>query len=116
LIAPFAGQLGSKAGSWLGQKGGEWLAGRLEFESLSGEEMEFEMAKQFVRVAGDATKSAVAAAPGNPADIARSAITQAVQKIAPGLLQGSAGAGPMGAGRMSGRWVRRGAKIIVLGA
>ncbi len=115
-IAPFASQVGARAGSWLGQKGGQWLAGKLEFESLSQEEAEFEVAKQFVRVAGDATKTALAAGAGNPVDVARNAITYAVQKNAPGLLQPGAGAAlPSATGRMSGRWVRRGAKIIVMG-
>jgi hypothetical protein len=117
VIAPFASSAGAKAGSWLGQKGGEWLAGRLELEALSGEEVEYEMAKQFVRVAGDATRAAVTSPPGHPVEIARSAVTQAVQRNAPGLLQSGNGVSSAGvAGRTSGRWVRRGAKIVVLGA
>ena len=109
-IAPNAANLGRQGGAWLGGKGGEWLAGKLELEGLSHEEMEVEIAKQFVRVAADATRNAAAALSGaDPAAVAQSAVSQAVQQVAPGLLR----SGPRAT---SGRWVRRGRTIILYGA
>jgi hypothetical protein len=109
-IAPFASTLGSRAGSSLGQAAGGWLAGKLEMESMSQEEAEFEVAKQFVRVAGEAVKNASAAPTGAPpAAVARGAVTAALQKVAPAVLDS-----PHGAAN-SGRWIRRGRTIVLLG-
>lgn len=98
------GKLASAAGSMFG----------LELEGLSQEDREFEVAKQFVRMAADATRTAVAAPPAaNPAAVARAAVVQAAQKFAPGLVaatpDGRAG------GATSGRWVRRGRRIVIYG-
>jgi hypothetical protein len=72
-----------------------------------------EGAKSFARLAGDAVKGAVTAAPSAPAAaVAQAAVTAAAHKHAPGLLRGAAGAGS-GAGR-AGRWVRRGRNIIIV--
>jgi hypothetical protein len=106
LAAPGAGGLGAladQAGSMFG----------LETEGLSHEDREFEVAKQFVRLAADATKSAVSApGAGQPTDVARAAVTQAAQKFAPGLL--SPAARRQGGGQ-GGRWVRKGRKIVIYG-
>lgn len=108
-ISPGAGgqfgeQIAQQAGSMFG----------LELEGLSHEDREFEVAKQFVRLAGDATKTAVSApASSNPAQVAQAAVTQAAQRFAPGVL-GQPGARP-GTGATSGRWVRRNGKIILFG-
>ena len=105
------GQLASAAGSLFG----------LELEGLSHEDRDFEVAKQFVRLAADAAQAAAHAGPGgNPAAIAQQAVASAAQKFAPGLLEpphagGSPATGPVGAGAMQGRWVRKGNKIIVYG-
>jgi hypothetical protein len=50
------GKLASAAGSMFG----------LELEGLSQDDREFEVAKQYVRLAGDATKIALSAPPGQP--------------------------------------------------
>jgi hypothetical protein len=107
-IAPGAGgqigsQIASAAGSALG----------LELEGLSTEDREFEVAKQFVRFAADATKNAVSAATPNVAAAAQRGVMQAAEKFAPGLVGG--GARPSGSAATSGRWIRRGAKIVLLG-
>ncbi|MGE5047332.1 MAG: hypothetical protein ACM3PC_02090 [Deltaproteobacteria bacterium] len=100
------GQLASAAGSLFG----------LELEGLSNEEGEFEIAKQFVRLATDTAKTAIQAPEGDPAAVARSAIAQAAQKFAPGLVPHLGNGGIHGAaGGAGGRWVRRGGKIALYG-
>jgi hypothetical protein len=96
------GNLASKAGSLFG----------LELEGLSNEDQQFEVAKQFVRLAADASKSAVSAPASQPAvQAVKEGLTQAAQKFAPGMLQGASHA----SGAQSGRWVRRGNKIVIYG-
>ena len=63
-----------------------------------------------VRFAGDTVKNAVAQPQANPVAAAGAGAQQAAQVHAPGLL----GSGSPG-GASSGRWVRRGGKIIVMG-
>jgi len=98
------GKLASAAGSMFG----------LELEGLSQEDREFEVAKQFVRLAGDATRTALNAPPSvNPVAIAQNAVAQAAQKFAPGLASGPNGL--LAGGGASGRWVRRGRRIVLYG-
>jgi len=93
------GQLGSMAGSALG----------LETEGLSAEDREFEVARQFVRMAGDAVKTALDAPPNaDPNAVAHAAMTS--------VTQGAPGAPGANAPRSrSGRWIRRGGKIVLFG-
>lgn len=119
LVAPgiggaIGGRLASAAGSALG----------LELEGLSQEDREFEVAKQFVRLAADATRTATAAPlSANAVEVARQAFAQAAQRFAPGLAsEFDAAAGPYYAGGAaspyagaSGRWVRRGRRIVLYG-
>ena len=88
------------------------------------EEREWEAAATFVWLAGDTVKNAAAAPPGaNPHAVAQAALSQAAQVHAPGLVgppPGSAMNGSMGAGGAnghgrSGRWIRRGGKIVLFG-
>jgi Xaa-Pro aminopeptidase len=90
----------------------------LELEGLSQEDREFEVAKQFVRLAGDATAQAVQAAQQgkNVQQAVKEAVTQAAQKFAPGLLQGGGNGAPAHGARSHGRWIRQGGKIVILGA
>jgi hypothetical protein len=109
-IAPVASAIGPGVGSSLGQAAGGWLADRLEFESMNEEEAEFEVAKQFVRVAGEAVKNASKAPAGaGPAEVARGAVSTAMQKVAPGVLASA------GKGTPSGKWIRRGRTIVLYG-
>lgn len=102
---PIGGKLASAAGSLFG----------LELEGLTGEDREFEVAKQFVRLAADAAKNTVGVKDvTNPAGVAQSAISQAAAKFAPGLVH-EPGAGAHHARGRTGRWVRRGHKIILFG-
>lgn len=131
LLPGSGGALGGKLGSAAGQMLG------LELEGLSHEDQEFEVARQVVRLAGAAANNAVQAAPSTPPQqVAQTALTSAAQQFAPGLLAGAAtqaGSSATGAqaGRRpqtnngkarrcqhaaTGRWVRRGKAIIILGA
>jgi hypothetical protein len=110
LVVPgVGGAVGGKLASMAGKAFG------LELEGLSQEDREWEVAKQFVRLAADATKSAASAPPNvGVSDAARQAVAQAVSKYAPGLMSnGAARAATMGG--QSGRWIRRGAKIVLYG-
>jgi len=108
---PVGGALGGQLATMAGQAFG------LELEGLSPEDQEFEVARRFVRLAGTATGNAtMAPAAANPAATARAAMVAAARKHAPGLVRGvpSTAIGIGGGGR-SGRWIRRGRRILLLG-
>jgi hypothetical protein len=111
------GPLGAKIGSGLASLAGSALG--LEAE-MSQEDREFEGAKNFVKMAADAVKSAVTAAPGvNPVEVAKAAVKAAVDKHAPGLLGGAAARGLVAGGPAkkfgrTGRWVRQGRNVIIV--
>jgi hypothetical protein len=113
----FGGPLGAKIGSGLASAAGNALG--LEAESLTQEDREFEGAKQFVRFAANTVKNAASAPSGaSPAAVAQSAATAAARQLLPGLVGQGAGAAGMAsaAGRgQSGRWLRRGTKIVLYG-
>jgi len=110
--------IGTKIGGALGSAASNLF--ELELEGLSPEDQEFEVARRFVQLAGQAAKNAALAAPtANPQAAARMALVAAARKFAPGLVRetaptAAATAAVGGAGR-SGRWVRRGRKIVLLG-
>jgi hypothetical protein len=112
IVPGLGGMLGDKLASQAGSLFG------LELEGLSQEDQQFEVAKQYVRLASDAIKSAVSAPPSAPTEAVRTGLVQAAQKFAPGLIAGAGAAVttamPNGRG-MSGRWVRRGRKIVLYG-
>lgn len=105
---PVGGAIGSRAASAAGRALG------LELEGLSPEDQEFEVARRVVRFTAGATNAAVAdEARGTPPDRAlRQGVAAAARRHAPGLLQGSR---PSGGRVSSGRWVRRGNRIILSG-
>jgi hypothetical protein len=115
LGTAFGGPAGGMLGSKLASMGAGALG--LEVEGLSEEDASFEVAKQLVRLGGAAAQRAAVAPPtANPLVTARAAYLAAARRYAPGLV-GGAGAGygtPTTAGR-TGRWIRRGNKIIVIG-
>ena len=91
----------------------------LELEGLSQEDQEFEVARQFVRFAGEAAKNTAAASQSAPpATAANKGTVAAAKKHAPGLLRPSDGNGTNGrrSAMRSGRWIRRGNTIILFGA
>jgi hypothetical protein len=109
--------VGTAVGSAVG--GALSRAFEMEFEGIEPEEEELEMARRFVRLAAGAAEQAAAApAPANPTATAVAAVKAAARNVA-----GRAGrsAAPMAGGAatregVSGRWVRQGRKIIILGA
>jgi uncharacterized protein (DUF697 family) len=113
------GPVGTAIGSGLASAAGKALG--LELESLNQEDREFEGAKQFVRLAGEAVKNAQTASPAaDPRAVGQHAVARAAQALAPALLRGASGAlvqptsGAVGHGQ-SGRWIRRGSRIVLLG-
>jgi uncharacterized protein (DUF697 family) len=117
LGGAIGGPLGAKIGSGLASAAGSALG--LEGESLEQEDREFEGAKQFVRLGADTVKQAAATPPGaDPRAAAQNAAIAAASKHAPGLLGGAArsmpGVMPGFRGR-TGRWMRRGSKIVLFG-
>lgn len=104
------GYVGGSTGARLGAQAAS-AAGRifgLELEGLSPEDREFEIAKSFVRFAGETVRTAVTARGAAPPQaVARSAAAEAASRFAPGLLRQ---APPV----LTGRWVRRGRNIVVV--
>jgi len=109
-------------GTALGSRLGSMASNLFELEGLDHEQAEFETARGVVRLAAAAAQNAALAPPDAPPQaVAHEAMADAAQRYAPGLLPMLAGAagmpGPAHApsGEQSGRWVRRGRKIILLG-
>lgn len=107
----FGGDSGAKWGQRIGAGAAQLLG--VETEGLSHEDESFELAKQYVRFAADAVKNAATATGGDPASIVKAATNQAAQKYAPGLVKGPQSTRT--AGSQSGRWVRKGNRIILFG-
>ncbi len=117
LAGPLGGALAGQLTSLASDKFG------LELEGMSPEDQEFEVARRFVRFAG--------AAAGNtarqPGVNARNATVQAARRFAPGFLRGNRGAanparsdqyasfGASYGNARTGKWIRRGRKILLLG-
>lgn len=132
------GYFGGPVGASLGGNIAGTLAGSLEMER-ERDEMEWESAKTFVRLAADAAKTAALMPPGEtPEDTARAAVIDSAQKNAPALLVPAQPwlpplpqMGPVsptaplppsavhcpvcGSGRHGGRWMRRGNQIVLFG-
>jgi hypothetical protein len=124
--------IGSSIGGYLGGSTGAQLGGQaaaaagkmfgLELEGLSAEDREFEVARRYVSFAGEAVKN-LALAPSSPdlRTAANTAAALAAQTHAPGLLQPrpQTGAEPPASSGLpmghSGRWMRRGNKIVLYG-
>jgi hypothetical protein len=125
--------VGSAVGGWVSPNGGAAVGRRLasgagqllglELEGLSPQDQEFEAARQFVRFAGTAANNAMRLPANVPARIAaQNAARAAAQQYAPGLLRLLGGGVPQftgGAahprGQSSGRWVRRGNAVVLIG-
>lgn len=118
--------VGRAVGQWVSPGSGGDVGARLasqagrifglELEGLSGEDREFEVAKQFVRFAGAAAKQACLAPPSAPPQqVARVAAAKAARVHAPGLLPRLAALGPKApiTTAQSGRWLRRGRRIVI---
>jgi hypothetical protein len=123
-VSPSGGQIGSTIGSFVGSQLG------LELEGLSQEDREYEVSRAFVRFANEAAEQAIASPPTvPPPQAALEAATSAAQRQLPGLLpliqqltppEPSVPGGHRGfprsvaGARQSGRWVRRGTRIVLM--
>jgi hypothetical protein len=117
--------VGRAIGQWVSPEGGGEPGARiataagsllgLELEGLSGEDREFEVARQLVRFTGSAVQHAAAAPRNVPGPVAaRAAVQRAACRYAPGLLPRLQGRSTRLWPR-SGRWVRRGRAIVLFG-
>jgi hypothetical protein len=125
LVAPGVGTaLGGRVAASAGKMFG------LELEGMSHEDQEFEVARRIVGLSAAATKTAAETAQGgadkSPTEIAKDAVIAAARTHAPALAAAAGGAtsaGPRparygygsGIRRRSGRWHRRGHRIILVG-
>lgn len=112
----FGGPIGGAIGGQLGSLVSKAL--EMEFEGLSGEDREFEMAQRFVRVAGAAARQAALAPPGSDArEAVNGAVVDAARRHLPHfskLVASPASPSTLGSAT-GGRWIRRGRTIIVFG-
>lgn len=90
----------------------------LEFRDLEAAEAELETARRFIRIAATAAGQAAAAAPDRDAEsVVHEALSNALQQHLPYLDRDPAGSHPRRAtAARHGRWIRRGHRLIVLGA
>jgi hypothetical protein len=116
----FGGSNGAQLGGQTASEAGQLFG--LELEGLSHEDQEFEVARRYVRFAGEAVKNAVLAPTSqDPRMTANDAAVAAAEMYAPGLLQAPPEMRPAPPEsfrppmRHSGRWVRHGNKIILYG-
>lgn len=118
LVAP---GLGGAVGSQVASAAGSMLG--LELEGMSAEDQEFEVARRLVRLGGEAVRQLDEVPPASsPTQTAKAAVVAAAKEHAPGLVSPARPkqGGPRGPAPRprhdSGRWVRRGNTIIILGA
>jgi hypothetical protein len=118
-LLPIPG-VGTAVGTALGSAVSKAL--EMELDGLNPEDREFEIVQRFVRLAGTAAQQAAMAPPNaDPLATAKAAVMTAAQQQLPGVLQGTTSPAPGAttamAGRQghSGRWIRRGRSIILLG-
>ena len=89
----------------------------LELEGLSHEDQEFEMARQVVQLAADAAQTALSTPyEQREEEVSQSAVARAVERYAPGLAAGTRlSTVPFMGTATTGRWVRKGNRITLLG-
>lgn len=122
LLPGVGGVIGSKLGSLAGSAMG------LEAEGLSPEDREFLTARRFIQLSGEAFRQAAAQGNALPPDqAAQRAIMSAAEITAPEISHeigrmlfrnqswSSTGLVPAHSMGMSGRWVRRGRRIVLFG-
>jgi uncharacterized protein (DUF697 family) len=110
FVAPGVGTaLGGQLGS---------MASRLfevELEGMDREQQELEIARRYVRFATDAARNAALADQSIPSRaLVTAAVADAARRYAPGIIEDGRGSGSSGLAT-SGRWIRRGRRIVVLG-
>jgi len=115
--------VGTAIGSALGNAASNLF--ELELEGLSAEDREFEIARAYVRFAGNAARRAANMRSGNPTRNARLSVINAARKYAPGLvMRRRAGSrsitdysdnGFDANPNEGGNWYRQGNRIIIEG-
>jgi uncharacterized protein (DUF697 family) len=110
--------VGTALGSALGGALGKAL--ELEFAGLNQEDQEFETARRFVRMAGTAARQAALSSPDvDPQEMAEVAVIDAARQHVPNLPASVTEGNSMGSGARgdarTGRWIRRGQQIVVIG-
>lgn len=116
----FGGPLGGTLGGKLGSLGAS-LIKEVDLEGFTGDDREFEIARRFVQLAGNAVSRLAKTPPSiSPVAAAQRAISAAASRVLPRVCPGNSSATPTaptigGSGRKSGRWVRKGRHILVLG-
>ena len=120
LLPGVGGVIGGKLASAAGKMFG------LEIDGLQEQDQEFEIARQFVRLAGSAASNAALANPNqNPRSAVRDAMLTAAEQYAPGLLRNQSSHFNSSSNysrtqpcshQTSGQWVRKGNVIILRGA
>jgi hypothetical protein len=110
LVPGAGGQAGQQVGKWLGSR----FESGLQLEGLSDEDRDLETARAFVRFATSTAQRAAAMPRSVPAPLAaQKAATAAARQHLPGLLKRPGQSRPSAD---SGRWIRRGRNIVILGA
>ncbi len=122
------GFFGGPAGAMLGSKLGSMATKLFEIQSegMSNEDLEFEVARRFVRLSAEASKNVAANAnrPAPPKAIVADAIKKAASIHAPGLLSPATGGSGYGGGTsspsgmtgaQSGNWERKNGQIVLYG-
>ena len=97
-------------GTAIGTAVGGAIGNALEMEGIQGEDREFDAAKKLVQVGGTAAQQVASLPPNAPPQAAVQAVRSAMQKA--GIGSPGAGGGRPGA---SGRWFRRGRRIVLVG-
>jgi hypothetical protein len=114
-LIPIPG-VGTAVGSALGGALGKAL--ELEYAELDSEEAEFEMARRFVRIAATAAqRAALAPATADVESVVNDALVAAARKhlASANLSELELFTQGVGGSRHSGRWVRQGENIILVG-
>ena len=107
--------VGTAIGGALGSAAARAL--ELEFDGMDAEEAELEMARRFVRIAATAAQQAALSAPGIDEEVVvNEALQAAAREHLPYLHLSESGRFGMPGTMQQGRWIRRGGKIVVLGA
>ncbi len=109
----FGGPLGSKIGGRLGSAATKLF--EIDADGITEEDLDFEVAKRFVRFA-NATSNALSSVPPQNlnSNVTNKIIRNVAAKHAPGLLKHSPNSNSR-TSSVSGRWVKQGNRIIVIG-
>ncbi|MCZ7555778.1 MAG: hypothetical protein M5R41_05175 [Bacteroidia bacterium] len=107
----FGGPIGASIGGKLASAATNLF--EMEVAGMSQEDQEFEVARRFVKFAGATTKNALSSPRPSPAAVT-SAVQAAAKRYIPGLVRQQLGR-VASQGHLTGKWIRRGNRIILFG-